>query len=151
MQDIDRELSTLRREERSLKRTIRRAEATEGRPPAWRPRPADVPYPPPRPPAPGVSSSVPIARPEAPFRPPSESFPPETVDDTLCDSIPSPESQAIDPVREEQRRRFAAYFGSGNVDTVHPLRHERSIARNRFILIVVAVLLVVLWLIYLFV
>lgn len=48
----------------------------------------------------------------------------------------------------EGDHRFANYIVAGNVDGIRPLRHERRVQRNRAIVMIVAVLIVLVWVVY---
>jgi len=64
-------------------------------------------------------------------------------------------SEAVERLSSQERAklernpRFANYFVSGSVDGIRPLRHERRIQRNKAITMIIVVLLVLLGVLYL--
>ncbi len=63
-------------------------------------------------------------------------------------SDPEPNLAERERSKLEGDHRFANYIVAGNVDGIRPLRHERSVQRNRAILMIVVVLIVLVWVVY---
>ena len=146
LKDIEREITALDRDVKSLAKVAKKtgSEPVPARP-AAAPAPASAPQAPeppmPAPPPPNLRHS-------------DELFPARTAASHMPSRGPlPPDDDAAAPDRERGRvggdRRFASYFVSGNMDSIRPLRQERSVQRNKAIAMLVFVVLVLLWVLYL--
>lgn len=137
LKDIEREISAVNRGVKTLSRNMEKAEGgVVSSPPAYPPRQFE-----PRAPTAGASPAPAEAAPAG-----GDLFPPGG---NAAGSAPVLFSHPAELQRQKDRR-FANYFASSNMDAIRPLRQERNVQRNKAILMVVVLILVMLWLYYKF-